>query len=58
MFPMKSVRTTAIIAALCAMSLAGIPASLMAQDSSPANEFITLGMIAGPYPHPERSQPA
>ena len=30
----------------------------MAQVSSSANEFITLGTEAGPYPNPERSQPA
>ncbi len=55
---MKSIRTTAIIAAMCATSFVGIPASLMAQVSSAANEFITLGTMAGPYPSPERSQPA
>ncbi len=55
---MKVIRTSAIIATVCAMSFAGISPSSMAQNPSSANEFITLGTIAGPYPHPERSQPA
>ena len=55
---MKFTQTSAIVAMACATSFAGIPTLLTAQDSSPANEFITLGTIAGPYPHPERSQPA
>ena len=55
---MKATRTSAIVATVCATSFAGISPSLMAQVSSSANEFITLGTMAGPYPDPERSQPA
>ena len=51
-------QTGSRVAAVSAALLVGILGPAAAQDKPPANEFITLGTIAGPYPHPERSQPA